>query len=122
MTNVEQQINELRNKFCESPDGLRLAYLMYEIDGFENVKKDRYDYAMEIFEERMQAILDNGGILPEGEAGAFPDLHDELQGFRRLMDAAMYDASRKPYEYNNGEPVDVVEREDVCGGLGFNND
>lgn len=59
----------------ERPDTRRLRYLMQNgPDGFLNVEKDRYEFALEIAE---QAGRDE------------PNEMDELNGFRLLIDAAM---------------------------------
>ncbi len=55
-------------------DTKRLAFLMQEIDGFGNVLRDRYDYATEVSEEEGHDEITES---------------DELEGFRRLIDAAM---------------------------------
>jgi len=54
-------------------DAARLMFAC-EFDGYQNVKKDRYDYAEECMEE---AGRDE------------PNAEDELNGLRRLIDAAM---------------------------------
>lgn len=55
-------------------DTTRLSFLMQEIDGFGNVEKDRFYYASEVAEEEgHEEITDS----------------DELEGFRRLIDAAI---------------------------------
>jgi hypothetical protein len=55
-------------------DTKRLAYLMQEIDGFGNVLKDRQHYATEVAEEEGHDEI---------------TASDELEGFRRLIDAAI---------------------------------
>lgn len=55
-------------------DTKRLAFLMDTIDGFEGVKMDKHEYAW-------QAALEEGREEPNPS--------DELEGFRRLIDAAM---------------------------------
>lgn len=57
----------------EITDADRLMFV-FEVDGFVHVEKDRYDYAMDVAEE-------NGRDEPSA--------HDELEGVRRLIDAAM---------------------------------
>ena len=47
---------------------------MNEIDGFSGVEKDRYDFASDVAEEKGHEE---------------PSTDDELEGFRRLVDAAM---------------------------------
>jgi hypothetical protein len=55
-------------------DAARLLYATKDYDGFEHVKLDKYDYATECMEE---AGRDE------------PNAEDELNGVRRLIDAAM---------------------------------
>ncbi|MFZ2172345.1 MAG: hypothetical protein WAW61_22255 [Methylococcaceae bacterium] len=55
-------------------DTTRLAFLMKEIDAFGNVKKDRFDYAAEVAEEEGHNEITE---------------QDELEGFRRLIDASI---------------------------------
>lgn len=54
-------------------DGERLIYATKDYDGFVNVKKDKWDYALEC------AIENNRE----------PTCEDELNGVRRLIDAAL---------------------------------
>lgn len=55
-------------------DAARLMYATKDYDGFEHVNLDKYDYATECMEE-----------AGRGE----PNADDELNGVRRLIDAAM---------------------------------
>lgn len=56
-------------------DTARLRYMMQEgPDGFCHVAKDRYEYATE-------AATENGREEPNA--------HDELEGYRRMIDCAM---------------------------------
>lgn len=55
-------------------DAARLMYATKDYDGFEHVKLDKYDYAIECME-------DAGRNEPNEE--------DELNGVRKLIDAAM---------------------------------
>lgn len=55
-------------------DTARLAFLITEIEGFCGVEKDRYDFASDVAAE---------------EGREEPTAADELEGFRRLIDAAM---------------------------------
>lgn len=56
-------------------DTARLRFLMEDgPDGFGCVKKDRYEYAYD-------AATENGREEPND--------HDELEGFRRMIDCAM---------------------------------
>ena len=64
---LERECAELRR------DGERLQFVMDDIDGFVGVKLDRYDYAI-------QVATENGRSAPNAE--------DELNGIRRLIDAA----------------------------------
>ena len=58
----------------ERADTRRLRWLMTVMDGFVNVPKDRYDYALE---------------RAEMAGREEPNDADELNGFRLLIDAAM---------------------------------
>jgi hypothetical protein len=58
----------------QTSDTTRLRYLMREIDGFVNVKGDRYDYAM---------------MVAADEGREVPTEQDELDGFRRMIDCAL---------------------------------
>jgi hypothetical protein len=58
----------------KTTDTDRLRFLMTEIEGFQNVEKDRYEFASDVADER-------GNLGPSDD--------DELEGFRRLIDAAM---------------------------------
>lgn len=55
-------------------DTKRLEWLGMEIDGFVNVEKDRYDYAVDVAGEKGHDV---------------PTPLDELEGLRRCIDAAM---------------------------------
>ena len=57
-------------------DADRLRYILENevLDGFVNIQKDRYDYAMDVANE-----------LGHEE----PTKDDELEGFRRLIDCVM---------------------------------
>lgn len=56
-------------------DTARLKYMMEQgPDGFVHVTKDRYEYATDVATE-------NGRDEPNA--------HDELEGFRRMIDCAM---------------------------------
>lgn len=68
---VESKLREILQE-C-SKDGERLMFAC-EFDGYTTVEKDRYDYAIDCMEE-------NGRDEPNKE--------DELNGLRRLIDAAM---------------------------------
>ncbi|WP_423933250.1 hypothetical protein [Comamonas sp. 23] len=59
---------------ADALDAARLMFVMQDADGFVNVEKDKYDFAIEC----------------AGEAGREePTEADELNGVRRLLDAAM---------------------------------
>lgn len=58
-------------------DTERLRYVMTDIDGFGNVKKDRYEYAEIVSFEREHEYV-------------CPTLDDDLEGFRRMIDCAIY--------------------------------
>lgn len=68
---VESKLREILQEY--SKDGERLLFAC-EFDGYTTVEKDRYDYAIDCMEE-------NGRDEPNKE--------DELNGLRRLIDAAM---------------------------------
>lgn len=69
-------------------DADRLRYVMTDIDGFANVEKDRYEYAMLVSRERGH--------------GRWPTPDDELEGFRRMIDCALSGGdSEKTKEVNN---------------------
>ena len=59
-----------------SSDTARLKFIMNEscFDGFVGIEKDRYEYACDVAAEE-------GRDEPNGD--------DELEGFRRLIDAAI---------------------------------
>ena len=59
-----------------SSDTARLRFLMIDgcVDGFGGIEKDRYEYAYEVAVE---------------EGRDEPNEADELEGFRRLIDAAI---------------------------------
>ena len=63
-------------------DAARLMFV-FEADGFVHVERDRYDYATDCCEE-------NGRDAPTPE--------DELNGVRRLIDAAMHNNASDPHE------------------------
>lgn len=79
MNTPEQHAPEGRVEPVVSSDAKRLLFLMRDtgIEGFVNVEKDRYELACEVACERT------------GDVGAEPTEADELEGFRRLLDAAM---------------------------------
>jgi hypothetical protein len=68
---IEDKVREILQEY--SKDSERLLFSC-EFDGYTTVEKDRYDYAIDCMEE-------NGRDEPNKE--------DELNGLRRLIDAAM---------------------------------
>ena len=58
----------------EITDTLRLEFLMQDIDSYFKVKKDKYDYAIDVAEENGREV---------------PIYSDDIEGFRRLVDEAM---------------------------------
>lgn len=71
---LREEVEELRK------DGERLIYATKDYDGFVHVKKDKWDYALEC------AIENNRD----------PKCEDELNGVRRLIDAAMQSTKVQP--------------------------
>lgn len=55
-------------------DAARLLYATKDYDGFVHVKRDKYDFALECMEEAGRSE---------------PTIEDELNGVRRLIDAAI---------------------------------
>lgn len=56
-------------------DAVRLRFMMEDgIEGFVHVKKDRYEYALDVANENNRDE---------------PNEDDELEGFRRMIDCAM---------------------------------
>lgn len=66
---------------ADAKDAARLMFAMQDFDGFVGVKKDKYDFAIECAEE-------NGRDEPTSE--------DEINGVRRLIDAAIAAAPAAP--------------------------
>jgi hypothetical protein len=62
------------NKRADHPDTKRLMYLMNQIEGFGNVKNDRYDFA---------------SICAAKNGRDEPTMEDDLSGFRKLIDCAI---------------------------------
>lgn len=58
----------------EITDTLRMEFLMQDIDSYFKVKKDKYDYSLDVAEENGREV---------------PIYSDSIEGFRRLIDAAM---------------------------------
>jgi hypothetical protein len=57
-------------------DELRLKFIMQDLEDYFCVDKDRFEYALEV-------ALENGGITES------ITVEEELEGFRRMIDAAM---------------------------------
>lgn len=73
-------------QWLDAQDAVRLMFVMQDIDGFEGIARDKYDYAQ-------SCATENGRDEPI-EA-------DELNGLRRLIDAALA-AQAKQGEQANG--------------------
>lgn len=69
------ELRSLHARYAElEKDAARLLYATKDFDGYVHVKRDKYDFALECMEEAGRSE---------------PTVEDELNGVRRLIDAAI---------------------------------